>query len=75
MIGLIAIRSLKVKKLFAFLLYACPSVYSDVYFCFFLLLLSRIPIWISKKEDDQIIRRKNQKKSRNIYNIEFKACL
>ena len=35
MISLIAIRSLTVEKLFAFMLHACPSVYSDVYFCFF----------------------------------------
>ena len=50
MISLIAIRSLTVEKLFAFMLHACPSVYSDVYFCFFLLLLYRIPMWITKKK-------------------------
>ena len=69
MISLIAVRSLTVEKLFAFMLHACPSVYSDVYFCFFLLLLYRIPIWITKKKDDQIIRRKNKKQKIEIYII------
>ena len=78
MISLIALRSLKVEKLFAFMLHACPSVYSDVYFCFFLLLLSRIPVWITKKK--KMTKLSEEKTTttttnRNIYNIEFKACL